>query len=220
MPPPGKILFMKFKDYLNIVPAQYIGKEIDVAASMFLQDEQEAIEFYELARQRLLNVNEWHDTAGFGTGRFHVADSNGELQNRHVQQGDHFRVEIPGPGSKTGEGYDWVLVEAVAETEQEPGIQSTGIRVRPTTNPCNDSHDVAHFYDSSATSCFIVTREALEVKAMIIDNNVKPNEDAESATDLIRNIPVAAVALTVFSKWQWQRLADGIVAREEKKAIT
>lgn len=65
--------------------------------------------------------------------------------NRPVQKGDYFKIDIPGPGNVTGDGYDWVQIEDVQETSGGD-IDSFGLRVRPSTNPKNKNTDTAHFY--------------------------------------------------------------------------
>ncbi len=205
---------MNHKDFLGIIPTQYTGKEVEAEDSVELNNAEEAVLFYEEAKRRLLNVNQWHQVAGMVSARFQAMDGNGSALERSVKQGDYMRVDIPGPGSKAGEGYDWVKVEEVKELQKEP-MQSIGIRVRPVANPTSNENSIAHFYDESATSTFIITREGNKVTANILDRNLKPNEDNASLTDKIRDTTVGIGAIGMFSKVQWNRLASGLV--EEKK---
>ena len=82
--------------------------------------------------------------AGMISATFQVCDRNGNEVTRNVQEGYLLRVDIPGPGSKKGDGYDWVLVEELKEiTENE--VQSIGFRVRPAANPSADKKHIARF---------------------------------------------------------------------------
>ena len=206
---------MDTPNYTGIAPQQYTGSEIIAQASTEFPDEQKAIGFYEQASKRLVNVNEWHSLAGVISASFQASDSNGNPLNRSVAQGDYMRVDVPGPGSKEGDGYDWVEVEALAETSDE-GVQSTAFRVRPAPNPKGDQQHIAHFYDAGSTSTFEVTREGTKVYATIYDRNIKPNTDTNSTIDKIRHTPVALGAIAMFSKAQWQSLANGLMNREEE----
>lgn len=208
-----KINSMKHPDYTGIIPEQYTGKEVEAEASTVLEDVKKAIIFYDAAKNRLLNVNKWHQVAGFVSATFQVIDANGNKAERDAQKGDYIRVDIPGPGSKAGDGYDWSLIEELKEVSDDD-MQSTGFRVRPAANPNGDPEHIAHFYDDTATSNFIITREGTTVTAIIIDRNVKPNDDAQSTTDKIRDTIVGMSALNMFSKAQWQNLAEGLVKRE------
>lgn len=204
---------MKHKDFTGIVPTQYTGEAIEAEASVTLKDKNEAMAFYEIAKNRLLDVNAWHKIAGKISATFTILDESGTQVDRNVQKGDYFKIDIPGPGSKEGQGYDWVQVEEVKEVAKDD-LQSIGIRVRPCSNPFSEKNETAHFYAEESTSNFIVTREFAEVSASIIDRNIKINKEAEKMTDKIRDAVVGAGAIGLFSQLQWQQLADGIIAKE------
>jgi len=205
---------MKHNDYTGIIPAHYTGKEIVADDSTGLKNDNEARNFYDAAKEKLLNVNNWHRIAGIVSARFQVTDPGGNEVNRNVQKGDFIRIDIPGPGSKEGHGFDWVKVEELKEVSED-SIQSIGFRVRPSENPNADEKNIAHFYDDSATSNFIVTREGSKVSASIIDRNLKPNNDTESLADKLRHTAVGMSAIAAFSKIQWENLAKGLIERKE-----
>ncbi len=207
---------MGVKNYTGIIPEQFTGKEIVAEASAEFEDNTKATRFYEVAKGRLLNCNNWHKIAEGISTTFQLIDKNGDEVNRKAEKGDYFKIDIPGPGSKAGKGYDWVFIEDLKEVT-ENDVKSTGFRVRPTVNPKGESNDVAHFYAESATSSFIVTREGKTVLATIVDRNIQPNKDPESVVDKIRDTVVGVGALTSFSKIQWQNLADGLIKQEEKQ---
>ena len=204
---------MKHKDFTGIVPTQYTGEEIEADASVKLNDSNEASTFYEKTKDRLLNVNEWHIVAGGISATFNVLDRSGKEVKRAVQKGDYFKIDIPGPGSKEGEGYDWVQVEELKEITQND-VQSIGFRVRPCSNPFSEKNETAHFYGPESTSSFIVTRDRNEIRAIIIDRNIKTNKEAEKLTDKIRDTVVGVSAIGLFSKLQWQQLANCLLATE------
>ncbi len=202
------------KDYLDLSPEQFTGKEI-IAESVFeCEDEKTARRFFKTARMRLLNVKNWHQLAGWPSAKFQAVDENGYKVERPVQQGDYLRVDIPGPGSSEGHGYDWAEIEALKELN-DSNVESIGFRVRPTAHPHEDPGEVAHFYDKVSTSSFIITREEARITAWIIDRNIKPNDDSHSITGILRNTPVALFAINMFSKAQWQLLANGLVKNLE-----
>ena len=206
---------MKPKDYNNLIPPQHTGKEIEAEASVALAADAEATNLYQTAKQRLLQVNQWHQVAGLLSATFQLTDESGTAINKEAQQGNYIRVDVPGPGSKAGDGYDWGLIEEWKEVAFE-NIQSIGFRVRPAANPTKASAQIAHFYDKEATSNFIITREGSTITASIIDRNIKPNEDAQSLADKIRHTVAGMAALGAFSKIQWQQLAEGLVKTETK----
>ncbi len=204
---------MKHNDYTGIVPVQYTGEEIEADAFVELNDENEAKIFYLLAKERLLKVNNWHKLTGIISATFQLTDTSGKDVDRQMQKGDHLKIDIPGPGSKEGDGYDWVCIEELKEVSDE-NIQSTGFRVRPANNPSGEKNETAHFYSDEATSNFIITREGKNIIALIIDRNIKPNVHAQSLTDKIRDTAVGMSAIGMFSKIQWQNLAKGIIKKD------
>ena len=195
-----------------IVPKQRTGKAIDVAGSLTFHDENEAKAFFSVVKGRLQNVNEWADLAGNLSATFRLVNSDGVEVKRNLEQGDYFKIDIPGPGSKTGDGYDWVQIEEV-ENKSSFDSDSFSFRVRPTENPQNQNKDIAHFYSQESTSTFTVSRKGCTVDATIRDRNTKPNTTADSPVDKVRDSIVGAMGVLSFSKIQWQKLVDGLLSR-------
>ena len=160
--------------------------------------------------KRLLQVNHWHQLAGVASAVFQLIDSSGEPVSRTVEEGDYFKVDIPGPGSSAGEGYDWVKVEKLVEFEEEER-QSIGFRVRPSAKPGQQDQRIAHFYDTSATSSFIVALDGRNLSAHIYDRNLVPNKQSGSITDKIRDTTIGLGAIAGLSKMQWNKLVEGII---------
>lgn len=204
---------MNQADHTGIIPGQYTGKEIEAEAVCTLSSREEAIALYEAARQRLLDVNKWHEIAGTVSAKFCLVDAQGKELNRNAMMGDYFKIDIPGPGSKEGSGYDWVHIEDSREIS-EAAVQSTAIRVRPCAPPFAEAGEIAHFYSDDATSSFVVTREGNSVKSAVVDRNIKPNGQSASVTDKLRDLAVGLGAMGVFSKIQWQNLADGLIHKD------
>lgn len=209
---------MKQQDFTGLVPEQYTGKEIEAEASVELMDESQASLFYETAKERLLNVNNWHEVAGLISAKFQVISPEGGEVSRHAEKGDYFKIDIPGPGSKEGDGFDWVIVEDMKEVN-DGEIECIGFRVRPSKNPFGDKPETAHFYSHESTSTFTVTREGKTVRAWIIDRNLSPNVNPESLADKIRHSAVGSGAIGIFSKIQWQGLADGLIQQSHDTAL-
>jgi hypothetical protein len=194
------------------IPEQQTGAQSNTEALEVCTSEAEAASFFEVVKARLIDVNSWHHYAGALTADFKLCDAHGVEVKRDVQEGDHFKIDIPGPGPATGDGYDWVQVESIEELN-DPAEDSLTITVRPATNPNNRNSDVAHFFSEEATSCFMVTRSGKEVKAAVYGRNEKPNTHTEKAIDKVRNTAVASGAVSGFSKLQWKSLVTGLVKR-------
>jgi hypothetical protein len=190
----------------DVVPEHNDGIQTNTESSIELSTEQEAHEFFDEVKQRLLNVNSWHHYAGSTSADFLLTDDKGNEVQRSPQQGDHFKIDIPGPGTITGEGHDWVQIEAIEEDED-----SIGIRVRPATNPTNERKDVAHFFSDDATSSFIIRKNGKKITAGVYGRNEKPNTHTETLKDKVRNAAMATGAISGFSKLQWKSLVNGLI---------
>jgi|SRR5688572_22717865 hypothetical protein len=194
----------------DIVPKQQTGKAIDVESSIELKDENDAREFFTMVRDRLQNINQWNEYAGNISAQFQLVDQQTIEVQRKPVEGDYLKIDIPGPGSKSGDGYDWVRIEEVVNTST-PDSESFGFRVRPTDNPQEGKRETAHFYSKESTSSFIVERKKNRVTASVHDRNTKPNTDADRPSDKIRDVAIGAAGALTFSKIQWQNLTDGLL---------
>jgi hypothetical protein len=194
-----------------MIPKQEKGARMDTGGKARFDTREEAVEFYDRVRQRLQDVEHWHEMTGAGSARFYLCDARGEEKAGTPAQGDHFRIGLPAPGSPAGEGYDWVRIETVEENaDSERDCQRFALRVRPTDNPRNASDDVAHFFSDEATSTFMVERQGTTVTASIHGRNETPNTDqTDSLLDKARNALIALPATTGLAKVQWSRLVEG-----------
>jgi hypothetical protein len=204
---------MENKDVTGVVPDQYTGKEIIAEASRETGSVEEAKALYAEARSRLLDVNQWDQTGSIPGSKFELLDSDGDEADREVQEFDYFRISIPGPGTKEGDGYDWVYVEELKEVNEED-VESIAFRVRPTSNPDSPSSETAHFYSSESTSTFMVTREQNRVRVTILDKNIMANDEASSFADKVRDKLVALGGINGLSKLQWETLAKGVLGTD------
>ena len=200
----------------EVVPHNETGRETNTERSRQFESIEVARAFFQKVKERLLDVNSWQRMAGTATACFQLTDPQGREVQRHVRKEDHFKIDIPGPGPETGEGYDWVRVEAIEQEEGEE-YEMAAIRVRPASNPRNDRSDIAHFFTDEASSCFLVKREKNKVTAGVYGRNEKPNTAAETLVDKARNTAVAAGAMTGFSKLQWKSLVNGLMEDGDKK---
>jgi hypothetical protein len=197
----------------NIIPSQDSGIQTNTESAEELATEKEAKEFYVTVCKRLMDINNWQQYAGKATASFQLTDKSGKEVERDPQKGDHLKIDIPGPGSVSGQGFDWVQIEAI-EKDQDEKTQWTDMRVRPATSPLNEKEDVAHFFSDDTTSTFMVRQEGKQVIAGVYGRNEKPNTNTETTIDKIRNTAIATGAISGFSKIQWKSLVNGLVKKE------
>ncbi|RYZ45922.1 MAG: hypothetical protein EOP49_24290 [Sphingobacteriales bacterium] len=203
------------KDDRNPVtpPGQEEGVQKNLVSEKECNSATEAEAFYEVARARLFDVNNWHKTTKGIKTVFQLVDKEGNPLSRTAREGDYVAIDIPGPGSDSGGGRDWVLVEGL-EPEQK-GEQRAGMRLRPVSNPTVAANNTAHFFSDHASSTFTIERDGNKVRARYHGRNEKPNTDASTIKEKVRNAVVAIGAMLGFSDIQWKGLIEGFLDPEE-----
>jgi hypothetical protein len=192
------------------IPEQQEGGKTDVTESITLSSDRDAKQFFEIACQRLRNVNQWEEVCGSEATQFALIDSGGNIVYREVEEGDYFKIDIPGPGNSAGKGFDWVRVEEISlKKDQEEDVFF--IRVRPCQPPLKKEHGTAHFFKEQATSTFMIRRSGSTISAEVHGRNEKPNVDTEQVKDKVRNALVGAASLLGFSLPQWKMLVKGLI---------
>lgn len=196
------------------IPEQETGAQSDNAHSITVNDVAEAKHIFVRSRQRLLQVNAWHQLAGAASAVFHLTDQDGNEVDRDARTGDYFKIDLPAPKEGTGKGYDWVVVEDIID-KSDPDGPSEGfvIRVRPASNPTQPGNVTAHFFDETATSSFAVQREGRKITVSVHGRNEVANTSTESLLDKARNTLVAIGAMIGLSTPQWKSLVKGILEK-------
>jgi len=194
------------------VPEQVEGGKTDTTHAIEAGDLAAAHTLFLGCKNRLLNINEWGQIAGKLSAEFRLTDEHGKEISGLPQVGNFIRIDIPGPGTTVGDGYDWVQVEEIEDkTDPKGEVESVYIRVRPADNPVNDKNDVAHFFNSKASSSFTLDRQGLNVTAGVHGRNEVPNTDTERLLDKARNAAVGTAAIIGFNAPQWKGLVKGVM---------
>ncbi len=196
----------------SVIPSQQKGAKSDTSISIKFKSEKEAKDFFPVAKDRLLQISNWDKLCGSVTGIFCLTDARGNELNAKAEEGNFIRIDIPGPGSKTGDGYDWVTIEEIKTLAEGNDKDQISIRVRPAQNPTNADKETAHFLKDDATSTFIVIRNKNIVSAQVHGRNELPNIHHKRKFDVIRNFFIAIGAILGFSKTQWHKLVEGIMS--------
>lgn len=192
------------------VPAQQTGSEMNAVEKIELASEMEAVHVFKTVKDRLLDVNRWTEIAGGLMSDFFLTDEKGNLVQRKATGGDHIRIDIPGPGTQTGGGYDWVTIEEI-KSEVLDDAEVLSMTARPSANPLTANEDTAHFLTQAATSTFQVKRIGRTIYAEEHGRNEVPNTDTEHTLDNIRNTFVGWGAKVGFSYPQWKALVKGLL---------
>lgn len=183
--------------------------------SIVLDSMDDAEDMFVIAKERLLDVNEWHDIGGEMSASFTLTDKQGKELHRHAHKGDLVRIKIPGPGNAPGGGYDWVSVERIMyEDYPDDAAEQLILELKPAASPLSAENAPAHFFDEAASSIFVLERINNKLKASYYGLNEKPNTEPDNWADKGRNLLVAATAIAGGSALQWNALLKGIIDPE------
>jgi hypothetical protein len=195
-------------DWLDIVPANFDGKQVNIEETFTATHEEAAKELFASAKCKLLQPHTWQqadEAAVFQLIKKHKSGSD------TVEEGDYLKISLPAPGNKTGDGFDWVTVEAVSNQTDSDADESFGLRLRAADNPEIAANDTAHFFDENATSTFTIRRNMNLVTASYHGRNEKPNTASEKFGDKIRNTLVAIGAMAGFSEAHWKKMVKWLL---------
>ncbi len=198
----------------TLIPENIMGKEVDIEEAILENSLEEAVGTYNRACSRLLNPPLWQQVAGSAGAAFFLETATAEEAHRLAQIDDYIKIDITGPGSVAGEGFDWVKLEAMQENTLPDAEYSLGIRLRACANPQHKEMGTAHFFKEDATSTFIVKRNGNKVTVSYHGRNELPNTTDVNTTDKIRNAVVASGAIAGLSEIQWKALLKGFLQKE------
>lgn len=192
----------------DLVPPQLVGSQMDAVEERKLSTLIQAQDFFAAAEKRLLAVNEWGKLSGLSD--FKVFTPDGKEAMRSAQKGDFIRIDIPGPGPLSGDGFDWVMVEEI-KSEHGGDQEMISMCVRPCPSPLNQDKEVAHFLKDHATSTFIIRRDRITVWAEEHGRNEQANVSDGNLIDRARNLVVGFSAKLGLSYPQWKLLVKGLL---------
>lgn len=196
----------------ELIPTQQIGQQTDAEEEKILSTADEARAAYQIAVQRLLEVNNWHKISKIEASCFAVFDENNFPLDTPVKEGDFIRIDIPGPGTSEGNGFDWVYIEKLDQySDMESDVDFTLFVARPTKVPGITGGEVAHFFTDKATSTFLVFRRANVLNVEVHGRNEVPNTYHKNLLDSTRNLMVNGGSAMGMSFVQWHLLVRGIL---------
>lgn len=196
----------------EIIPEQVKGSKSDTHHSVTLASIEEAKELFDMAKNRLLDISNWDKLCGPVSGKFMLTDELGNEIKTLARIGDYIKIDVPGPGSETGDGFDWVQIETIEEGNSENDTETLAMKVRPAANPANNQANTAHFFKNDATSTFMVKRTGMVVTAEVHGRNELSNADQQRPLDSLRNTLMALSAMLGLSSSQWKLLVTGLVS--------
>lgn len=199
---------------MSKIPEQVVGKSLDYSRELILSDETKAYNRYREIVQKLLDVNNWKQTAIGVSAEFIIVNEKNEIQMRRVRKNDFIRIDIPGPGVPSAEGYDWVKVTSLDQYDHQ-NKRKTFISLQPCPDPMTmDKETASHFFKKYTSSNIVVKQEGEMVTLQYAGRNEVINTETENMLDNVRNFLVGLGAKLGASYPQWKALIDGLAKQQ------
>jgi hypothetical protein len=193
------------------IPAQYIGEATTTSETKELVHEAAAVTFFKALIARLSDVNNWSGMSGSMSSGFQLTDLAGKAATGPAETGMYIRIDIPGPGTNAGKGFDWVKIEQKEHVMLNEHQEVFFIRARPSEHPVQKSAGIAHFLRKEASSSFVLVRNGATITATVYGRNEVPNTLTSDVGDKIRNAVVGSTGAIGISKLQWKALVKGLL---------
>lgn len=196
-----------------MIPENIKGKASNTEESIEVLSVEHAAKIFLNAKNLLCDINRWATYSRVKLAATFLTDNEGTIINRFPKAGDFIRTDLVGPGSKQGDGYDWVRIIALEDLSNTTGAEEMfSIKVQPSSNPLSENQDkIAHFFSSDATNTFIIARVKNVVTVAVRGRNELVNIKSASTIDKIRNTAVGLGSAMGLSAIQWKLFLKGLL---------
>lgn len=206
------ILFKLLKINIPMKPQISEGETLKVYWEEKLPFHLNEKEVYDLLTLRLYNINEWKGYFTVPAPDFLLADNNGSIIKNLPEVGDYIRIDLHGPGTSTGNGYDWVRIDFIKETITNLYNRNLQMKVKPSQNPVTGTNETAHFYTGNSFSEFCVGQEGQILYGWVRAGGEQLNlKEASGLLNKLRNLAVGITAKAGMSEIQWEQFIRGIL---------
>ncbi len=196
--------------YPNI-PAQLKGDFHNIVSMQCANTVDIAVKDFEELQLRLKSVNEWDSFSAKIKAKFFIIDPKTNQTTSELKVGNLVKIDIPGPGSPSGSGYDWTEIIDVQNGIENQNCPFFAFTLRPCPAPDSDDETVAHFYNKESTNTFIVRRMGTCVYAEVHGRNQIENTSDAPLLDIVRNKAVAIGSKFGIGSLNWMGFASALL---------
>ncbi|WP_336836172.1 MULTISPECIES: hypothetical protein [Sphingobacterium] len=194
----------------NIIPEQKEGKHLDCFESLEFASEAIADLAYTSAINNLRKVNHWYELAQIPSTVFQLTTGYGTPIDRLLELHDYIRLDIPGPGLPSSNGYDWVNVVSLI-SDKTDDYSVFAITLKPCPDPSHPGDkNTAHFFEGISSSTFLIEQRRNSILFQYAGRNEIINVDNENISDNVRNYVIGLAAKIGASYPQWKSLLKGM----------
>lgn len=194
---------------MSNIPEQVVGKSLDYSRELILPNDTMAYNRYREIVKKLIDINAWQQIAVGLSAEFVIVNEKKEVQMRRVKKNDFIRIDIPGPGTPSAGGYDYVKVTSFDQYDHQ-NKRKTFLSLQPSPDPSTLGDDAAHFFKKYTSSNIVIKQEGNSVSLHYAGRNEVINTETGNVLDNVRNFLVGLGAKLGASYPQWKALIDGL----------
>lgn len=204
----------KFKLPENIlfkIPKHEMGVTCDSETCRSFSTVDDAVVFFDVIYNRILDVNHWNTFAGQYKASFTLTNSVGEKKlEEKAKCGDFIKIKLPEIHHLLLDDADWVKIECL-EFESYANYRLLHLCLKPSPNPCNRKKRTNHFFSSSSSNTIILYQTEHIVQLSVHGRNEFPNVFTPNKLMKLRNFVIANLGYLGLSKFQWQGFTNGMM---------
>ncbi|GEQ85882.1 hypothetical protein ULMS_13900 [Patiriisocius marinistellae] len=161
--------------------------------------------------KRLKAINNWESFSDKVKASFYLVDAKTLKITTTFKTGNFVKIDIPGPGNPSGNGFDWTDIINVQESKENDDYPFLTFTLKPCKSPENSKDVVAHFFDDESTNTFVVRRMGTYLFAEVHGRNQQKNIKDIPLKDTIRNAAILMGNTIGLAGLNWLGLTDALL---------
>ncbi|AFL82548.1 hypothetical protein Aeqsu_3113 [Aequorivita sublithincola DSM 14238] len=199
------------------IPIQNKGDYHDFVSTICADSIDEANRNFKNLILRLKSVNDWHSYSEEVNANFSLIDYNTSEITTNVAIDNLIKIDIPGPGSPSGNGSDWTKIIDLQNGLNNYQSPFFAITIRTCSAPGSEDITTVQFYTEESTNTFIVRRIGTCIYAEVHGRNLQENSKDVPLTDLVRNKAIVIGSKIAIRNLKWVALTEALIEPFEIK---
>tara|TARA_R110002049_G_scaffold151160_1_gene314709 strand:+ start:25795 stop:26406 length:612 start_codon:yes stop_codon:yes gene_type:complete len=197
------------------IPKQVKGEFKDIVNMVCEANESAANKNFEVVRKRLLLVDKWHTFSEDIKAEFYLVDKNDNSVSDQFEIGNYIKIDIPGPGNPSGDGFDWTEIVNIQNGADEEICPFFSFTIKPCAPPNNSETSTAHFYTDDTSNTFILRCVANCIYLEVHSRNELENTKDVPVLDKLRNKAIALGGIVGLGNLNWAAFTKGLLKPSE-----
>ncbi len=198
------------------IPQNLKGNSHDVVSMKCVDTLESADSYFKTVVERLISVKDWCSYSDKVKTKFVIINSDTAQETNEFDTGNMIRIEIPGPGTASGKGYDWTKIIDITTNKDDAELPFFAMTLKPCSPPNANNEVIAHFYKEKSSNTFVIRRIGDCIYAEVHGRNETINISDVPLLDSIRNIGINMGTKIGLGGLNWLALTEGLLVEPPK----